>query len=143
MLEVAGLIFREGEVKRSREGVPNSIEVNLSVDKLTQNTPDSVLLSFSYNVRYHPDLGMVRISGEAMCRDSPDNITKVLADYKKKKALSPELGGAAMNMINANAAMNSIFIIRPFNMIPPFMPPPIAAEPKAEAKAEAKPAKKK
>lgn len=143
MLEVAGLIFREGEVKRPKEGVPSSIDVSLVVDEVSQRTPDSVLLAFSYIVKYNPDLGNIRISGEALCRDSPETITKMLADYKKKKALSPEFGASAINMINANAAMNSIFLIRPFNLIPPFMPPPIAQAPKPESKAEAKPAKKK
>jgi hypothetical protein len=43
-------------------------------------------------------------------------------------------------MINANAGINSIFLIRPFNLLPPFMPPLIAEE---GAPTSVKPKKKK
>jgi hypothetical protein len=130
MLEVMGLIFRGGEVRRPKEGVPTGIDVNVNVDKIIQKTPEGVVLEFTYAVDYKPDLGSLRISGEAFCRDRPDNIKKMLAEYKKKKAVPMEFGATAINMINANAGMNSIFLLRPFNMLPPFMPPLIASEAK-------------
>ena len=52
----------------------------------------------------------------------------ILAEFKKKKALPPELASNAINMINANAGINIVFLVRPFNLAPPFMPPPIFAE---------------
>ncbi len=138
MLEVLGLIFRGGEVSRPKEGVPQGIDVNVNIEKITQKQPDGVVLEFTYAIDYKPDLGSLRISGEAFCRDRPDNIRKMLVEYKKKKIIPMEYGAAAINMINANAGMNSIFMLRPFNMLPPFMPPLIATEAKVTKEKEKK-----
>ncbi|MFH0884731.1 MAG: hypothetical protein V1861_03405 [Candidatus Micrarchaeota archaeon] len=141
MLEVMGLIFRGGEVKKAKDGVPANIDININVDKITQKTPDGVILEFTYAVDYKPDIGSLRIMGEAFCRDNPENIKRMLVEYKKAKIVPMEFGATAINMINANAGMNSIFLLRPFNLLPPFMPPLIATEAKIVAKE--KPAKKK
>lgn len=141
MLEVMGLTFRGGEVKKAKDGVPASVDVNVNVDKITQKTPDGVILEFTYSVDYKPDIGSLRIMGEAFCRDTPDNLKRMLIEYKKGKIVPMEFGATAINMINANAGMNSIFLLRPFNLLPPFMPPLIATEAKISAKD--KPIKKK
>ncbi len=145
MLEVMGLVFRGGEVKKARDGVPSGIDVNVNIDKITTKEAGGVVLDFTYAVDYKPDIGSLRIKGEAFCRDNPDNIKKMLAEYKKNKIVPMEFGATAINMINANAGMNSIFMLRPFNMLPPFMPPLIATEAKVvakEGKEKEKPKKK-
>jgi len=141
MLEVMGLTFRGGEVKKAKDGVPSNIDINVNVDKITQKTPEGVILEFTYAVDYKPDIGALRIHGEVFCRDTPDNIKRMLVEYKKAKIIPMEFGATAINMINANAGMNSIFLLRPFNLLPPFMPPLIATEAKVVAKD--KPAAKK
>lgn len=130
MLEIVGLMFNGGEVKKLREGAPAAIDVRVEVEKVSQKAPDGVLLEFSYVVDYKPDVGSLRMSGTAACRDTPENIKRLLAEFKKGKAVPADLGTAAINMINANAGMNSIFVLRPFNMLPPFMPPLLAPEQK-------------
>lgn len=141
MLQVNGLVFKGAEVKRDRDGVPSSVDVNIDIDAVTQKAENGVLVGFTYKVDYRPDVGSLRIRGEAYCVDTPANIKAVLAEYKKKKTLPMEFGVSALNMINANAGMNSIFLIRPFNLLPPFMPPMIKGPEKAEK--AAKPSKKK
>jgi hypothetical protein len=128
MLEMVEFVLLGGEVKRTSPGVPKNVSVDVNVDRITPKTPDSVLLEFTYAVDYAPAVGMVRITGQAICRDTPDNIRKMLAEYKKKKSLPNEYGSSVINMINASAGLNSIFLIRPFNLLPPFMPPLINAE---------------
>ncbi|MCI0504249.1 hypothetical protein L0Y65_06095 [Candidatus Micrarchaeota archaeon] len=134
MLEVMGLAFKGGEVKKAKDGVPANIDININIDKITQKTPDGVILEFTYAVDYKPDVGALRIHGEAYCKDTPENLKKMLAEYKKAKVVPMEFGATAINMINANAGMNSIFLLRPFNLLPPFMPPLIATEAKLAAK---------
>ena len=133
MLEMVEFVLLGGEVKRSSPGVPKNVSVNVNVDRITPKTTDSVLIEFTYAVDYSPNVGMVRMNGEAICRDSPENVRKMLAEYKKKKVIPSEYGASVLNMINASAGLNSIFLIRPFNLLPPFMPPLISAE-KAPAK---------
>lgn len=134
-MEVVGLVLTGAEVRRPTQDVPASVEVNVNVDRITPKTPERVLLDFTYSVDYKPNAGMLRITGIADCRDSADNIREMLAEYKKKKIVPMEYGASVINMINANAGLNGIFVIRPFNLLPPFMPPMLAeAPPKAAAK---------
>jgi hypothetical protein len=134
MLEVLQILFNGAEVKKLSENLPNGVDVKVDVEKINPQAPDAVMLDFTYTINYKPSVASVVISGQAFCRDTPENVKKLLADFKKKKELPVEFGAAAINMINANAGMNSIFLIRPFNLLPPFMPPIMVVEPAAKKK---------
>jgi hypothetical protein len=133
MLEMVEFVLTGAEVRKASPAVPKNVTVSVNVDRLSPKTTDTVILSFTYAVDYAPSIASLRISGEALCRDTPDNIRKMLADFKKKKALAAEFGQNVINMINASAGMNSVFITRPFNLLPPFMPPPIAGTAKEKS----------
>jgi hypothetical protein len=126
MLEMIEFVLTGAEVRKASPAVPKSVMVNVSVDKLSPKSTDTVILSFTYAVDYAPSVASVRIAGEALCRDTPDNIRKMLAEFKKRKSLPVEYGQDVINLINASAGLNSVFLVRPFNLMPPFMPPPIA-----------------
>ena len=132
MLEVLQILFNGAEVKKIKDNIPTGLEVNVAVEKVTSDSPTNIVLDFVYSVTYKPGVASVKIMGQAYCRDTPENIKKVLTEHKKKKPLPPELVGAALNMINANAGMNSVFLVRPFNMLPPYMPPPLVGFPTSE-----------
>ncbi len=134
MLEVLQILFNGAEVKKVEDQVPNGVDVRVDIEKMTPDTQDSVMLDFTYSIDYKPNVATVRITGQAFCRDTPDNVKKAMAEFKKKKELPPEYGAAVINMINANAGMNSIFIVRPFNLLPPFMPPIMVEEPATKKK---------
>ncbi len=136
MLEAINLVFTKAEVERTKGAVPTGVEVKLNVDNITLRDDVSVTMDFTYTVSYLPEIGRVKIVGKAYCQDTADNIKRVMTEFKKNKTMPGDLGGAALNSININAAINSIFLIRPFNLAPPFMPPPIvpqAAKPPAPA----------
>jgi hypothetical protein len=128
MLEVINLVLTKGEVKREKHNIPETVEVDITIDDIVQKEQDIAVLDFTYIVDYKPEVALLKISGKAYCRDTPDNILKAIAEHKKKKVLPMEYGVRVVNMINANVGMNSIFFIRPFNLLPPFMPPLIANE---------------
>lgn len=131
------VMLNGAEVKKLSNDVPKEVSVNLDVEKLTARTPDTLIVEFVYSIEYKPSVGMMKFMGEALCRDSPDNVKKILAEYKKTKMISYEMGANAINMINANVGMNAIFVLRPFGLIPHFLPPPISVPP-VEEKAPAK-----
>lgn len=128
MLEVLSIIFTGGEVKKLSQKIPESVLVDITVDKISKKEAGTVLLDFTYAVDYEPKVALLRISGQAYCRDTAENLKKMEAEYKKTKLLPMEYGASAINMINANAGVNSIFLVRPFNMLPPFMPPVLAKQ---------------
>ena len=149
MLEVLGMKLTEADVRMVNEGVPAELKVNLSIDNITKHDEFNVVLSYTYVVNYLPDMAVVTVRGIAFCRDTKENISTLLEAWRKKREIPENLGGAAVNMINANTAVNTLFLIRPFNLVPHFMPPPVYVEgppPKGagpKAKAKAKPKKKK
>jgi len=142
MLDIQSLIFTGGEVKRTGHHVPRSVDVKVKINEIDKKEENLVMLDFTYSIDYNPDIGMVKIHGKAYCSDTPANIKDMIQKYEKTNIFPEEYGARVVNMINANAGMNSIFLIRPFNLLPPFTPPPIASE-QAVAKPVAKPKKSK
>src|SRR4030042_3943969 len=116
MLEVVSLNFTGADVRKDREGVPEGIEVSVTVDSITKQGDEELIGDWTYVVDYKPDIGVVRLTGDALCRDTPANIDKVMKAFEKDKEFPAELGVDVLNMINANASINCIFIIRPFNL---------------------------
>lgn len=143
MLEVMGLVLTGGDVKRFNAKVPASVAVNVQVMKMTKQDQKNVVVDFAYTIDYKPKVAYLKITGKAYCQDHPDNIKKAILEFNKKKYLPMEHGASVINMINANAGMNSIFLIRPFNLLPPFMPPLITTEGKSDSAAAKTSSKKK
>ncbi|MBD3210884.1 hypothetical protein GF318_05895 [Candidatus Micrarchaeota archaeon] len=143
MLEVLNIVFNGGEVKRMEHNVPESVNVNVNIDKVTLKDPNQALLDFTYSIDYKPKVARLKITGQAYCRDTKENLKKMHAAFKKKKVMPMEYGARVVNMINANAGMNSIFLIRPFNLLPPFMPPMLTTEPSQERTVQKKKKSKK
>ena len=127
MLEVINLVLTSGEVKRNKHEIPQRVDVDLDIADIKSEIEDGAILSFTYKVNYTPDVGSVTIKGRAYCRDTPSNIKRLLAGYKKKKPPIELLAGA-LNMINSNVGLNCVFLMRPFNLVPHFVPPPIYTE---------------
>jgi hypothetical protein len=134
MMEVLNIVLTGGEVKRLKHDVPESVEINVNIDKITKKEADLAILDFTYQVDYKPKVAMLRMTGQAYCRENPATIKKIMAEHKKTKRLPMEHGARVINMINANVGLHSIFLIRPFNLMPPFMPPMLTQEPGAKPK---------
>lgn len=141
MLEMLGMRLTAAEIRVITEGVTESFDIGLNVEKVTKHDDSNVSLVFTYLVSYLPDVASVKVRGIAFCRDTPQNIKKLMEVWEKKKELPPDLSASAINMINANVAMTTLLLTRPFNLIPHFMPPPVFV-PSGEKAPGAKPKKK-
>lgn len=141
MLEMMNLVFTGGEVKRMKPTAPAAVDVNVEIKNVTKKDAAHVHVDFVYSIDYKPKVAWVKLFGFAYCNDTPENIKKILAEFKKKKNISLDHAARLINVINANAGMNAVFMLRPFAIVPPFMPPPMIKEP-APSKT-AKPKKKK
>jgi hypothetical protein len=128
MMKLMGLVLTGADVKKVNSSIPKSVNVDLAVIKITKKDATTITLDFAYIIDYLPKIARVKLTGHAYCQDSAPNIRKALLTYKKTKKLPFEVAGEVLNMINANAGMNAIFLIRPFNLLPPFMPPLITPE---------------
>ncbi|MFH1684755.1 MAG: hypothetical protein ABH983_00455 [Candidatus Micrarchaeota archaeon] len=143
MMKLMGLVLTGADVKKATSSIPKSVNVDLAVTKITKKDATTITLDFAYIIDYLPKIARVRLTGHAYCQDSAPNIRKALLTYKKTKKLPFEVAGEVLNMINANAGMNAIFLIRPFNLLPPFMPPLITSESLEPKRVQMKSKKKK
>jgi len=125
MLQVLEVSLKSAEVKRTPLAIPNKVQVNVNIDRVIMRDPVRVDLDFTYSVDYLPQAASIKLTGTALCTDTPQNVTLLLTEYRRNRKISPTIAANAMNMINANAGLNSVLIIRPFGLLPPFMPPPI------------------
>ncbi len=125
MLNVMSLVLTGAEVKKSADKVPVTVDFRIDITKMAKKSADMVVMDFDYIVDYKPKIARVKMSGYVECADTPANIKKVLNEFKKKKKLPVDLTSNALNMINADVGLNTIFLIRPFNLLPHFMPPRI------------------
>ncbi len=144
MLEVLGIRLTEGNVRIVTENMVGRLDVNLNIEKVTKHDDQNVSLVFTYIVNYLPDVATVSVRGIAFCRANPAEIKTVMECWEKKKEVPSDICANAINMINANAAVNALLLTRPFGLMPHYMPPPAYIPEMAELqKHRAKPKKKK
>ncbi len=143
MLELVGMRFTATEVLIISEGIPEGLDVGIDVEKVTKHDDTTISIVFNYYIGYMPDVASVKLRGIAFCRDSNQNIKKVITAWGKKKEIPSELGANAINMINANSAVNALMITRPFNLMPHYLPPPVFGTPEQPARPEKKGKRKK
>ncbi|MBU0592093.1 MAG: hypothetical protein ABIJ10_03840 [Candidatus Micrarchaeota archaeon] len=130
MLRLSEIVLSSGEIKIMKNAPSSNVHVDVKISRMTQRDPTTVILEFSYLIEYQPMVARMRLTGAAYCSDSQDNIKKLVTEYSKSRKLPVSMVGNALNMINANVGINSLLILRPFKLVPPFMPPPIVPEAK-------------
>lgn len=125
MLEVTQMWLTGADIKVVKNGQPNEINTSVTINDAALMDSTNVRLGFRYTVLYNPNLAIVNVMGYATCTDTKENVKKLLDQYKKNGTIDQNLAGEVMNLINANVGINSIFLIRPFGLVPQFAPPPI------------------
>ncbi len=127
MLKVVDVTPNSAEIRKMANGVPKGLSIKVDMDKISSTDPQTVVIAFTYTVDYEPEVAIVKVKGTALCRDTPENIKKLLLEHKKGK-VPLEIAGSAINAINSNVGLSTIFMVRPFNLLPPFMPPALVDE---------------
>lgn len=125
MLQVFEIRFNSAEVRRLAPKFPSKIDVDVGIDRVSRRDPTSLAMDFTYSVKYHPEVATVKLQGIAMCNGTPDVIAEVLSEYEKTGKVPERLGANVINMVNTSAGLNTVFFMRTFNLIPPFIPPPL------------------
>jgi hypothetical protein len=68
---------------------------------------------------------MMKIQGSVFLKDTPSAAKKLAEDWKKSKVMPREISENILNMINASAGVNGIFVAKAINLAPPLVPPKI------------------
>lgn len=125
MLNVNSIRLTGANIEIMKTEQPSEVNVNINIDSIKVKK-DEASVEFTYSIDYTPEVAKCTVTGTVSCTDTPPNLKKLVSNWKKK-VLPPELGTNVINVINANVGVNAVFLTRPFNLLPPFMPP-VAAE---------------
>ena len=129
MIEPTGIFLKSAEIKLLDESTqPTEIGVSLTITnvKVDEKNQEATLY-FEYQIDYKPDVARVVIKGYATGVDSSENLIKLKEDWKEKNEKTQEnLTLKVLDAINTSVGLNAVLLLRPFNLLPPFTPPPIS-----------------
>ncbi|MGV8085761.1 MAG: hypothetical protein ACP5N9_05935 [Candidatus Bilamarchaeum sp.] len=130
MLEIVGLKLSMANVEKKSDRIPRIVDVSLDIEKVYAHTDGSLAVEFLYKVEYGPDCSTLKVGGLGFFRGDSELVGRAITEFRKSKKLSGELQMMISNPIGAEVGLNSIFILRPFGIMPHFLPPPIVTKEK-------------
>jgi hypothetical protein len=110
------------EAKKASERPPQNIDSKIDIRNV-EISAGNLVIDFVYSADYITDGGYIRIGGRALFSGSD---TKAALDsWKKTKRIDGKAGSDIVNAINYGSSLNSVFVARVLNMVPPLAPPTI------------------
>ena len=141
-MEINGVMLTGTEAKRTREGLIAGVDLNINIENVDIKSNGEVTLNFTYTANYRPDMGYLKMTGNVVGKSDKEEGKKLAEEYKKTKRLPADIGEPILNMINATAGINGIFVARAINLAPPIIPARISLVGEQEQPSFAKGAKK-
>jgi hypothetical protein len=124
-LELMEVLFVDA--KKASERPPESIDSRIDM-RNAELDAGNLVVDFVYSANYANDGSYIRMGGRAFF-SGPE--TKAAYDeWKKSKRIGGRPGEEVINAINYGSSLNSVFIARVLNVVPPLAPPSIVFEKK-------------
>jgi hypothetical protein len=134
--------FKSGDIMRRGLVAPKRIDTDISIEDARISDGNHLTIDFAYTALYDPDNSHIKMRGVAGFLG--DDAKALLNKWKKSGNMEGDSGLMVLNAINYHASMNSVLIVKSFNMVPPIMLPEIsfggkkASAPKKSKKAKSK-----
>ena len=127
--------FKSLEVKRLLGQGEGPVNVhNNSTIKSVIKVEGKLGVEFAFSCMYEPDVGSIKIDGDLLLQDTPENIDKAVKEWEKDgKNLPPEMAEKVHNAILASCIIEAVVLSREVH-IPPPVPTPMVSMSKTEAK---------
>jgi len=120
--------YRNIEARRfSYANVPININNNSTVVSVSEEE-ENLRVGFVFTANYEPNIGMIRIEGDIVVKDSKDNIKKAIDEWKKSnnKNLPENLAENIHNSILSNCIIEATILSRDINLPAPIPTPQIS-----------------
>ncbi len=141
-MDINGITLNGTEAKRTKEGLIAGIDLNITIDNVDVKSSGDVTISFTYSANYRPEIGYLKMSGYIGGKSDKEESKRITDEFKKSKHLPLDISEPLLNMINATAGINGIFVARALNLSPPIIPARISLVSNEQQPAFAKGAKK-
>jgi hypothetical protein len=127
MVKFSKIVLTGVEAKRERPGRSKDMAISVSVDGL-KRTASGLDASFTYLVRYSPEVGFLRLAGYVSLEGTKKELDDLHAEWKKNKQMDKERAQKIVNIITYVASVNGIFAAKTLNLEAPFMGPRVELE---------------
>jgi len=89
---------------------------------------DKFTVDFVFSCNYEPNIGVIRLEGELMIKESKDNIERALSEWKKsgKRSLPKDIAEKVHNKILGNCLTEATVISRDIRLPAPFPHPKVS-----------------
>lgn len=119
-LELMDVLFIEA--KKVSERLPESIDSKIDMRNVDMSG-GNLVVDFVYSASYANDGSYIRMGGRAFF--SGPEAKSALNEWKKSKRIGGKPGEEIVNSINYGSSLNSVFVARVLNVVPPLAPPSI------------------
>lgn len=122
MVEFRGIVLTETSAKQIKMAPVENIDVNITLDD-ARVSGKNLLVDFTYDVSYNPNVGKLRFKGTTALFDSSSKLSEYSKHWKKTKMLPSQIMEPLMNLINVTSGVNGVLVCRAINLAPPLIPP--------------------
>ena len=125
------------------------IGTNVKIDSLEKSNlafgddRSAVKVSFTYTVKYDPDIGSIELQGDIMFMQEQKVIDKLLKDWQEKQQLPKKVSSNLVNSIMQKCTIQAMIMTKDIGLPPPMPMPKVKSSTKkvkVDENAEAQPA---
>jgi hypothetical protein len=140
MASQVDLKFRNIEVKKFSEPVDGPVNVhNNSNVKNVMKIEGKLAIEFTFTCSFEPGIGLIKIDGEIMLRDSDENIERAMKEWEKgAKNLPIDVAERVHNAILASCIIESVVLSKEMGLPAPIPVPTVSMTKKEPGAIEGK-----
>lgn len=141
MASQVDLKFRNLEVKRFSGPIEGPVNVhNNSNVKSVMKVEGKLAIEFTFTCSFEPGIGLIRIDGDIMLRDSEDNIERAMKEWDKgTKNLPTDVAERVHNAILSSCIIESVMLSKEIGLPAPIPLPTVSMAKKEQGAGEPKP----
>ncbi|MFH1289959.1 MAG: hypothetical protein ABII22_00010 [Candidatus Micrarchaeota archaeon] len=98
-----------------------NIDVNIAVKNMKGENNEAIL-EFEHDTTFNPGIGNLKFYGEVYVGGTPDEIKKLMDEWKKTRKLPVEMQGIVLDLISSSSCFNGVLVARAINLPSPALP---------------------
>lgn len=121
---IASIVLDSVEARVLLRKPTSQFHTNINIRKVKTAGP-RVSVSFEWLVKYGEGSARTKMVGTLLAIEPPTTISAIKKEWAKRKSLPDAFSNEAINAINYFCTVNSGFVVRPLNIVPPYNVPPL------------------
>jgi len=121
---ITGIKISHVEATRNTDSEIRGLDINIGIDTVKVEGT-KVEVGFSYTASYKDDVGNLKMNGFITTTETAKMASDINALWAKEQRLTDDFSEMVLNAVNFACGTNGVLVVRPVNLAPPLVPPPI------------------